>query len=293
MVVANDPQAPPMIRPLVLALTLLAPPALAQPASASFDAVTTPTQGASEAIGFYSRGCAAGLVQLPESGPTWQAMRLSRDRAWGQPEMVTFLRQLSVAATKLGWQGLYIGDIAQPRGGPMPSDHASHQTGLDADIWLRPPHSLRLSAAERERLPFISVLANRRQVNANWTPSHHALLQSAAMDPRVDRLFVNAAVKAEMCRHATTADTPWLQKIRPAAGHDEHVHIRLKCPETDRSCTPQVPTVAELSQGGSGCDATLMSWLEPPKPAPQTRRESRPLTISDLPAQCSDVLRAR
>ena len=42
-----------------------------------------PTGGAPAAIGFYSKGCVSGAVQLPESGPSWQTMRLSRGRNWG------------------------------------------------------------------------------------------------------------------------------------------------------------------------------------------------------------------
>ncbi|MDB6452630.1 penicillin-insensitive murein endopeptidase [Falsirhodobacter sp. 20TX0035] len=287
-----------MIRSLAVALGLaLALPAGAEtPASSLFGGMEAPTGGAAQAIGFYSRGCATGLVPLPETGPTWQAMRLSRNRNWGQPQMVAFLQQLSVAATKMGWAGLYIGDIAQPRGGPAPSGHASHQTGLDADIWLRMPETLRLSPAAREDLPFISVLRDRRTVNAYWTPRHRALVQSAAMDPRVDRIFLNAAIKAEMCRTATPADTAWLQKIRPAPGHDEHMHIRLRCPAGSRTCTPQTPSVAELSQGGSGCDASLAAWLEDrpsAEPSAPARTHPRAFALSDLPAQCSAVLRAR
>ena len=34
------------------------------------------------------RAARPGLVELPETGPTWQAMRLSRNRNFGQPEMI-------------------------------------------------------------------------------------------------------------------------------------------------------------------------------------------------------------
>jgi len=289
-----------MIRTLLVALCLAIPlPALAQSTAAeAFGALAGPAGRTAEAIGFYNRGCATGLVQLPQSGATWQAMRPSRNRNWGQPETIRFLQQLSVAATQVGWRGIYVGDIAQPRGGPAPSGHASHQTGLDADVWLLPPPSLSLSKAERDAIPFVSMLADRRTVNSSWTPSHHALLRAAAGDPRVDRIFVNAAIKIAMCRTATAADTAWLQKIRPAAGHDEHFHIRLKCPAGSRACTPQTPTVAQISGGGNGCDDTLMSWVTDaparpdPDPAP-ARRHPRQYTLADLPAQCSDVLRAR
>jgi penicillin-insensitive murein endopeptidase len=242
-------------------------------------------------------------VELPETGPTWQAMRLSRNRNFGHPVMIEFLKDLSVAATQVGWAGLYIGDISQPRGGPMTSGHASHQIGLDADIWQLPPRRLNLTRAEREEISSIPVRsADQRSVTENWTPSHHALLKAAASDPRVDRIFVAAAVKIEMCKTARASDKKWLQKIRPVAGHDTHFHVRLKCPKGASLCETQKPTVNELSNGGNGCDDTLMWWvtdyLNPPKsdgkkpkdPDAPKKRGPRDFTMADLPRQCADVL---
>src|SRR5690606_26477183 len=161
------------------------------PASQLFSAVGVASTQTPEAIGGYSRGCGAGLEQLPETGPTWQAMRLSRNRNWGHPETIGYLIDLSQAATKVGWRGLYIGDISQPRGGPSPSGHVSHQTGLDADIWYTPPPRLDLSYAEREQLgAMILRTDDQKRVNGNWTRSHAALLKLAASDPRVERIFV-------------------------------------------------------------------------------------------------------
>ena len=48
-----------------------------------------------QAHGSYAKGCAAGSVQLAETGATWQAMRLSRNRNWGHPELVDFVQDLS------------------------------------------------------------------------------------------------------------------------------------------------------------------------------------------------------
>lgn len=266
-----------------------------------FGRVAGPTGGESQPIGSYARGCAGGMMELPETGPTWQAMRLSRGRNWGQPELVQFLIDLSQQARQIGWQGIYIGDMSQPRGGPMTSGHSSHQIGLDADIWMLPPARLDLSRAERESISSIPVRsADQLRVTANWTPAHRALMRAAALDPRVDRIFVAAAVKIEMCKTATAADTPWLQKIRPIYGHDTHFHVRLKCPSGARFCQTQRPTVGELSKGGNGCDETLTWWvtdyLNPPKasgPAkPPKEREptAQELTLADLPGQCQAIL---
>jgi penicillin-insensitive murein endopeptidase len=284
-------------------MALLAPlPAMAEDlANQLFGAKAAPSQQDPMPIGSYAKGCAAGLVQLPETGPSWQAMRLSRNRNYGQPVLVDFLQDLSRDAQKIGWAGLYIGDMSQPRGGPMTSGHASHQIGLDADIWMLPPKRLDLSRKERENISSIPVRsADQRSVTKNFTARHAALLKAAASDKRVDRVFVAAAVKIEMCKTATRADKKWLQKIRPVAGHDTHFHVRLKCPKGAKLCETQTPTVSELSNGGNGCDDTLMYWvsdayLNPPKPTKPEKpsppvRGPRDYTMADLPAQCQDVL---
>lgn len=268
-----------------------------------FGAKDTASRQKSQPIGFYSKGCAAGNVQLPESGPTWQAMRLSRNRNWGQPVMIDFIRDLSAYAATVGWKGLYVGDISQPRGGPMVSGHQSHQIGLDVDIWMKPATNLRLSRRDREKLSSINVrAASQKSVNGNWTPTHAAILKKAAMDSRVDRIFVTPPVKIEFCKTAKKKDRKWLQKIRPIYGHNYHFHVRLKCPKGAKGCVTQKPTVKELSKGGDGCDETLQWWVtdylnppktsKPAKPAPK-KRGARDFTMADLPNQCSAVLSSR
>ncbi|MCX7888530.1 MAG: penicillin-insensitive murein endopeptidase [Rhodobacteraceae bacterium] len=298
-----------MIRTLALTLALAVTGTLtwaeATPlAKDLFGAVPGPSAQPPQAIGSYARGCAAGLVELPETGPTWQAMRLSRNRNWGHPSMIAFLQDLSAEAARIGWAGLYIGDISQPRGGPMVSGHASHQLGLDADIWMLPARRLDLSAAEREKISSISVRsADQTSVNGNWTRAHAALMKAAASDPRVDRIFVTPPVKIALCRGAKASDAKWLQKIRPYFGHDTHFHVRLKCPAGSPACQTQTPTVAELSEGGDGCDDSLMWWVttyleelkNPPKKPKGGKREKTPreFTMADLPKACGAVLRSR
>lgn len=288
-------------------LMLLVQPVSAETLAARlFAAQLQPTSGAAQPIGTYGRGCAAGNVELPETGPTWQAMRLSRDRDWGNPVLVSYLEDLSQAVTQFGWKGLYIGDLGNPRGGPMISGHASHQTGLDADVWFLPPGPLNLSASDREKVSSISIRTNDQlRVNENWNPSYREVLKAAASDPRVDRIFVAAAIKLEICKTAKPSDTKWLQRLRPEAGHQDHFHVRLKCPAGASLCQTQSPTVSDLSKNGNGCDETLDYWvsdayLHPkpvenpgPKPLKQPHKKGpREFTMADLPQQCSAVLSA-
>ena len=133
-----------------------------------------PATLAARTIGFYAKGCLAGGAALPINGPTWQVMRLSRNRNWGHPDLVRFLEKLSDKAPKAGWRGLLVGDMSQPRGGPMITGHASHQVGLDADIWLTPMPDRELTRAEREEMSATMVVAeDRKDVDPKvWTPAH-------------------------------------------------------------------------------------------------------------------------
>jgi penicillin-insensitive murein endopeptidase len=135
----------------------------------------------------------------------------------------------------------------------------------------------------------------------HWTPAHAQLLRIAASHPQVDRIFVAAIVKSELCRIASPEDREWMQRIRPIAGHNYHFHVRLRCPAGSRDCETQSPTVAELSRGGDGCDDTLEWWLtdylnpprvprDPNAPPPEPRRHPREYTLADLPNQCRAVV---
>lgn len=258
-----------------------------------FGAAPRPTVQSPAALGGYSQGCQAGAVSLPETGPTWQAMRLSRKRNWAQPITVDYVQDLSrFAATLPGWNGIYVGDLSQPRGGPMLTGHASHQTGLDADIWMLPATRLDLSRAEREAISSISMRrANGAYVNSDWTPQHEALIRAAASDPRTARIFVFPGAKVAMCKNAT-GDRSWLNKVRPWYGHHYHFHVRLHCPAGDATCVDQAPPPA-----GDGC-AEAQDWvntiLNPPPPDP-TAPPALPrgeLTMASLPGQCLGVLNA-
>ncbi|MEO1639030.1 MAG: penicillin-insensitive murein endopeptidase [Pseudomonadota bacterium] len=246
-----------------------------------------------EAIGGYARGCQAGAQQLPETGPTWQAMRLSRNRNWGQPVLIDYIRDLSAfAATQDGWEGLYVGDMSQPRGGPMLTGHRSHQNGLDADFWMLPADRLNLTVAERESISSISMRRSAGAfTNSSWTPQHEAILRAAASDPRTARIFVFPGAKVAMC-NSETGDRSYLNKIRPWWGHHYHFHVRLNCPAGDSGCVAQAPPPP-----GDGC-AEAEGWVDrilnppppdPDAPAPTPRAE---LTMANLPGQCLSVLNA-
>ncbi|SRR5712691_5230165 len=261
------------------------------PAKELFGGKAQPAPLQARSIGFYAHGCLAGAVALPVDGKTWQVMRLARNRNWGHPELIKFLERFSAKLPQIaGWPGIMVGDLSQPRGGPMLTGHASHQVGLDADIWLTPMPTRSLTADERETVsPLMMVRQDRTDIDPNtWTPSHLKVIKAAAEDPAVERIFVNAAIKKALCREAGT-DRAWLDKVRAYWGHDYHMHVRIHCPAGSTECEKQPPVPA-----GDGCGKDLDWWFQwsvlhplpsliPPKPKP-------PLTMADLPAACRQVL---
>jgi penicillin-insensitive murein endopeptidase len=275
-----------------------AKPAIAEeklPAKLLFSKKELPSLGKAMAIGYYPRGCLQGGVELPVDGPNWQVMRLSRNRNWGHPELVKFLEQFApLAAKATGWKGVLVGDMAQPRGGPLPFGHLSHQIGLDVDIWFMPMPNHELSKKEREDISASNlVAADKLRVNPEtWTPSDVAFIRTAAQQPEVERVLVNAAIKKELCRVEDKKHDGWMAKVRPWYGHDDHIHVRLKCPADSPNCRAQPPVPV-----GDGCSAQELDfWFKDailhPKPGPPPKVPPKPITLADLPPACKNVLDA-
>lgn len=270
-----------------------------KPARVLFGAAKDPAPLAARAIGSYARGCLSGAKALPVDGTAWQAMRLSRNRNWGHPRLIALVQKLAEdGRAKDNWPGLLVGDLSQPRGGPMLTGHASHQVGLDADVWLTPMPDRRLSERERETMEAISVLAEDQVSVARekWSDAHTAIIRRAASYPEVERVLVHPAIKQVLC-YAAGDDRAWLHKVRPYWGHHYHFHVRIGCPANSSGCVPQVPP-----PGDEGCGKELDDWLKrvanvpPAEPAPlpvppqKPVKEKPQMTLVQLPAECRVVL---
>lgn len=248
--------------------------------------ITTPHRGPAAAIGNYSAGCLRGAEKLPLNGPGFQVMRPSRQRYFGHPALVRYIKALgerlqSISSRKMPL--LLVGDLGRPRGGPMISGHASHQSGLDVDIWyLMKPK--RLTRKERESLSAVSMVSGGKL--RGWTERESTLVASAASFDEVERIFVDAAIKKHFCEKFPEA--PWLYKLRPWWNHADHLHVRLRCPEGDASCQSQDP----LDPKNPGCGEELAWWFTPEaeeewkkKIAVRAARE-----FPSLPKECDELV---
>jgi penicillin-insensitive murein endopeptidase len=277
---------------LCAAALVSARPAMADDplAKLAFGAEKLPAAGPAQSIGFYSKGCFEGGVGLPLDGAHWEVMRPSRNRRWGHPTLIKVLERLARDGTKVGWNGLLVGDISQPRGGPMTTGHASHQIGLDADIWFMPMPKGGLTLHQRETMSAVSVLKPHSLYvdDSRWTPAYEGILKMAASEPEVERVLVHPGVKKKLC-DTVKGDRNWLSKIRPFWGHDDHFHVRIGCQSGSPLCKEQWQPSKE------GCDKSLAWWFteEPWRPAKNPKPKARDvMRLSALPSACMSVLAA-
>ena len=240
--------------------------------------VTEPVGGPAESIGRYAAGCLIGGERLQADGAGYQAVRLSRNRHYGHPDLVRFIEDLARQAEDAELGLLPVGDMSQPRGGPMIQAHASHQVGLDVDIFFRLDLPALAPAQRNEDLELPSYVEGVPQrIDARFGNAHFELLRLAASDSRVARIFVHPAIKHALCEQ-DWPDRRFLRTIRPWYGHEDHMHVRLRCPSGSMDCVAQAPPAA-----GDGCGAEVDSWLDRgplPRRPPGVRREPA------LPPRC-------
>lgn len=251
-------------------------------AATPWQTIKQPIAGSPQAIGGYANGCQIGAQPLPQNAADYQVMRPDQRRFYGQPELLSFIKRLGAQASNQKLGIMLIGDMAMPAGGRFSSGHASHQSGLDVDIWLQLPRQRWTQQQLLKPQPIDLVTANGRGiVKSQWQPQIESLIKLAAQDSDVVRIFVNPAIKQQLCLDAGS-DRQWLHKVRPWFGHRAHMHVRLRCPVGNRECENQ-----DAPPPGDGCGAELQSWFLPPKPGSgsSVKREPPP-----LPATCQALL---
>lgn len=209
-----------------------------------------PTVEKPQAIGEYALGCLAGAQTFHGNEKGLFLSQLKRGRYWGHPDMISLLTRAGEEFSKRN-KTLIIGDLSQSRGGPTLTGHNSHQNGLDVDIWFQMFDSKEnpsLLFRETEDMKPVEEL-NTDQVK---------LVQYFAQDPSVERLFINATFKKKLClmSGAQKLSPEEQRKVRAWWGHDDHIHVRIKCPLDSPLCVSQAPVPP-----GDGCGEELNWWF--------------------------------
>lgn len=248
-------------------------------------AIEQPSPGAgAEPIGGYDSGCLRAGMRLPPD-PALVVTHPERRRDYGHPDLLGFIAGLSHALVAQDAGPLRVGDLGQPRGGPLPSSHASHQIGLDVDLEYGAAGPAR-SVLTRDRL---------RLDPRAWGPAQVVRLRAAAYDPGTARIFVHPTIKVRLCK-TLVEPLDWLAKLRPWPGHDDHFHVRLHCPAGAPLCREQ-----PAPPWGSGCyeaqeaQRKLLAKPVADEGAASSAGEAPPRARAereyDLPAECAGVLK--
>ncbi|WP_218156532.1 penicillin-insensitive murein endopeptidase [Pseudoalteromonas denitrificans] len=246
---------------------------------------STPFNDKSVSIGAYNNGCLSGAKALPERGLGYQIIRASRNRFYGHPNLIQFIEKLAEQTHNMGIKDLLIADMSMPRGGNFISGHASHQTGLDVDIWLKLADKI-LSKEARENVLKLDVV-NQKQFSIkhnNWRTEHVKILELAAKNPKVARIFVNPVIKQQLC-NMSLSDNAWLRKIRPWWGHTYHMHVRLACPLGNHLCLNQ-----KQPEVGTGCNALAWWRRQMTQPVVVKNKKRKKKTVKIKPIQCKVLL---
>lgn len=245
--------------------------------------VAKPQPGPARAIGLPGAGCVQGAIELPLRDTGWQVVHPERHRQFGHPALVAYLRSLAANARRQKLGPLFVGDMGQPRGGPTPTGHRSHQNGLDVDLWYAPPAQPWIPGkTPAPSAPSVADLRTHKMLPP-WGPKVARLIQSAATDPAVDRVFVNPAVKRALCQNKAWRG-PWLQRVRPWWGHQDHLHVRLRCPADNPECSEGQPLPP-----GEGCE-NLDWWFSEDARSTAAKRGPPGENAPTMPEQCETVL---
>ena len=198
----------------------------------------------------------------------------------------------SAKGTKVGWRGLLVGDMSQPRGGPMLTGHASHQVGLDADIWLTPMPDRELTApsARKCRPPWWSPPIARTSIRRSGRrPRRDHQGRRAGSARRAHLRQCRRSRRRSAARPATTAAGC------TRCGRIRGTTITSTCASSARRAAPECKAQDPVP-AGDGCGKELDHWFSEailhPKPSPIPPQPRPPLKMADLPPACRQVLLA-
>ncbi len=206
-----------------------------------------PTEDKSEAIGEYALGCLKGAQTFTGKEKGLLISQAKRGRYWGHPDLINLLTKASEEFAKEK-KTLMIGDLSQSRGGPTLTGHNSHQTGLDVDVWFK-------VLSGNTTISFRELETEDMKPMEELGADQIKMIKYFAQDQSVERIFINPAFKKKLCQdQKLTADEQ--HKLRAWWGHDDHIHVRLRCPLDSPLCISQKPIPA-----GDGCGEELNWWF--------------------------------
>ncbi len=211
-----------------------------------------PIEGKAETFGEYSLGCLKGAQTFVGNELGIKISQKKRGRYWGHPNLIKTISDAGEFFYKMN-KSLIIGDLSMSRGGPMIKGHNSHQNGLDVDVWFK-------VLDRNEEFNFLESESAEMEPILKIEDDQLKMIKFFANHEEVERIFINFDFKKKLCddnslNKLTRLTKEEHHKLRPWWGHDDHIHVRIKCPKDDSKCQSQNP-IPE----GDGCNEKDLQW---------------------------------
>lgn len=251
--------------------------------------VSVTAQAETQIYGDYNRGCISGSVPLADYGIGFQSTRRSRDMHYGAPSTIKTIETIGTQVFAAGLGYMLVGNVSKKNGGPLFEHSISHQNGLDFDVAYQPVEKP-LSEVMSASFDFRSLLSfDKNTLNQKlWNEKTAELLKITAQRPEVERILVDPLIKQQLC--VTERHEEWFKKLRPWFKHDNHFHVRLKCPADSKTCVSQDPPPNEI-----GCDGEAFDWWFSDEAKNmrdgKLKKPTKTTPPKPYPAECNAVLK--
>lgn len=199
-----------------------------------------------------SQGSLTNGSLMPKSGLGFRRVG-DESESWGAGHMISLIENASAYFTKEIWPGkeICVGGIAKQFGGKY-GPHKSHQNGLDADILFVGNNDWKSVLNEK------GEVTDRFNTEMNWAfwrsifdqkivenGKEISIVTMILVDPRIKTFLCDWGTKNNI--FANPIDRELMTRIRPTEGHDDHMHIRIRCSPHHPLC------VREWIQQDLGC----------------------------------------
>ena len=199
----------------------------------------------SESVGRPNRGSLKNGVRLdPDGDGLERGFAVSRNRPdlWGTPELLKLIRQCGRTYRRYfsrKYAPFPVGDLSSRTGGPLKS-HKSHQSGRDVDIGFMRKHPL-------SKGYFKDTPPSQMNLYAQWV-----VLKCFLDDPQTQMVFIEREIVKALKKYIKRIYKKRPKKLKtylsyfpggknkaivPDQIHKSHMHVRIRCPKSDRNCS--------------------------------------------------------
>lgn len=204
-------------------------------------------------VGFYTDGSLTDAECLPTHGEGFMQLYRDVNHIFATRPLLNMIVE---AASDLNEKypnrdRLQVEEMSAREGGDI-EGHASHENGLDVDIqFFKRDGVEHVPTAQQYYAPSMVVggaVSPNFDVERNWE-----LMKALHRHGDVQRIFIDTKLKAALCSYARStgdynSNIKVLRSLQHQTNHQDHIHVRLRCPPNTPRCTPQADPPA-----GSGC----------------------------------------